>query len=281
MKYRFGNFCFDARQRLLFREGDLVALPPKALDTLQALLERHGQVVEKAELMRLVWPDTVVEDVGLARNISLVRKALGDDSDEAPIIETIPKRGYRFVAPVEVVEGEAVERPAGLRGRRWRWWAWAAAAAAALGLLYFEFYVPSPFLPRGQAGVAVVPFECICPGMNGVGFIEGLNQALVAALTKAPGVQVVSPATVGRYRSAHIPMPMMGRLLGIDVLVEGVVQRTDGRLRTTVQLIDVRTGRLIWAETYDHPDQELALAQRAVSEAAVEAIRQRLTSDSH
>ena len=74
----FGPFHYDAEQRLLFRQGEVVPLAPKAIDTLHVLLERRGRVVEKAELMKLVWPDTTVEEVGLARNISLLRKALGE-----------------------------------------------------------------------------------------------------------------------------------------------------------------------------------------------------------
>jgi DNA-binding winged helix-turn-helix (wHTH) protein len=104
----FGPFHYDAEQRLLFRQGEVVPLVPKAIDTLHVLLQRRGRVVEKAELMKLVWPDTTVEDVGLARNISLLRKALDDESGQ--YIETIPRRGYRFAA-------EAPEREPGVRGR--------------------------------------------------------------------------------------------------------------------------------------------------------------------
>ena len=98
MIHHFGPFRYDTEQRLLFRDDGMVPLVPKAIDTLHVLLERRGRVVEKTELMKLVWPDTVVEDVGLARNISLLRKALGDEGAESSYVETIPRRGYRFVA---------------------------------------------------------------------------------------------------------------------------------------------------------------------------------------
>ena len=96
----FGPFRYDWEQRLLFREGETVPLAPKVGETLRVLLERHGTVVEKAELMRAVWPDTTVEEIGLARNISQLRKALGDESEAGKYIETLPKRGYRFVGEV-------------------------------------------------------------------------------------------------------------------------------------------------------------------------------------
>jgi DNA-binding winged helix-turn-helix (wHTH) protein len=107
----FGPFRYDPEQRLLFRAGAIVPLVPKAIDTLHVLLERHGRVVEKHELMQLVWPDTVVEEVGLARNISLLRKALGDEGDPNEYIETIPRRGYRFVAPVTETAQAGAETP--------------------------------------------------------------------------------------------------------------------------------------------------------------------------
>ena len=94
--YEFGTFRYDSELKLLFKDGAVVALVPKAAETLQMLLERRGRVVEKAELMSLIWPDTQVEEIGLARNISILCKAFGDEAES--YIETIPKRGYRFAA---------------------------------------------------------------------------------------------------------------------------------------------------------------------------------------
>jgi len=99
-KYQFGEFRLDAKQRALFRRGQLVALTPKSVETLLFLVERHGRIVDKQELMQAVWPDTFVEEVSLARNVSVLRKVLSEGKDGHSYIETIPKRGYRFVAPV-------------------------------------------------------------------------------------------------------------------------------------------------------------------------------------
>ena len=102
MAYHFGDFRYDATERLLFHGSVRVLLVPKVADTLHALLERHGQVINNAELMDRIWPDTAVEEIGLARNISLLRKALDDESTDASIIETVPRRGYRSAAPVTI-----------------------------------------------------------------------------------------------------------------------------------------------------------------------------------
>src|ERR1039457_3868520 len=241
---------------LLFRGGDLVPLVPKAIETLHVLLERRGSVVEKSELMKLVWPDTNVEDVGLARNISLLRKALEDESEENPYIETIPRRGYRFAAQVSTAEPANVPPPTEPRQpsrRRWRWFILPVCALAAGAFVYYQFYVPSRYLPKGNrsASLAVVPFECLCPGMDGESFSQGFNEVLVADLSKLSGVQVIAPSTVRRHQRMGVSMGLMGRLLGLQVLSEGMVQKLDERLRITARLVDVHTGRVIWAETYD------------------------------
>src|SRR5215472_5535554 len=100
--YDFGPFRLDLRERVLLREGIYVPLPPKTLDTLVVLIEHSGRIVEKGELIRLIWPDTFVEDVTLAKNVSMLRKVLGE-SEGCRYIDTIPKRGYRFVAEVRVL----------------------------------------------------------------------------------------------------------------------------------------------------------------------------------
>src|SRR5215470_13026508 len=104
--YEFGPFRLDAAEHLLLRDGESVQLTPKAFDLLQALVERHGRLLEKEELLKRVWPDTFVEEANLASNISLVRKALGEGENGHRYIETIPKRGYRFVASVREIVGE-------------------------------------------------------------------------------------------------------------------------------------------------------------------------------
>src|SRR5215510_11328775 len=104
--YEFGPYRLDAAERLLSRDGEVVPLQPKAFDVLLALVERHGRLLEKDELMRAVWPDTVVEEVNLANNISILRKTLSENGER--FIETAPKRGYRFVASVREIVEESV-----------------------------------------------------------------------------------------------------------------------------------------------------------------------------
>jgi DNA-binding winged helix-turn-helix (wHTH) protein/TolB-like protein len=278
--YEFGPFRYDAEQRLLFREGEVVQLVPKAIETLHVLIERRGRIVEKGELMKLVWPDTTVEEIGLARNISTLRKALGDEADQGAIIETIPRRGYRFVAEVKTPEADAapVETPR-------RSWLWPAAIAAACLLvavfIYWQFYRPSRYLPGGGgfANIAVLPFECLSPELRQAAFAEGLNEQLAASLSKLDHVHVISPSTVERYRSFRIPASIMARVLGLDVILEGAVRQSGGRVRVTARLADVHSGKLIWAESYEQAadDGGAAVAQQISAQVGAHlAVRERV-----
>ncbi len=288
----FGPFRYDPAQRLLFRGGEVVALAPKAIDTLHVLIERRGQIVEKAELMRLVWPDCTVEEVGLARNISLLRKALGDDHER--FIATIPKRGYRFAAaateteqPVETQPQQPTDAPsqdmiaAPRRARRrWPWFLLilTLALAGSGGVIYWQFYHMSRYLPQGDwmADLAVLPVDCLSQELERAEFCRGFTDVLTGEMAKLDGVHVIAPSTVRRYEQFNIPAPMMARMLRLDGTLEGTAQVLGPRLRISLRLKDVNSGKVIWAENYDREAAELGQAQIDVARLAAGQIRERL-----
>lgn len=263
MAIRFGSFRYDPGQRLLFRNGERIPLLPKVADTLHVLLEHHGQVVDKAELMRLIWPDATVEEIGLTRNISLLRKALDDTNDASPLIETIPRRGYRFAAPL--LE-EAITPPPRPKPKR----ALLIAAAVALfaAAIYYQFYIPSQLLPNAQTSIAVIPFSCLCPNLDASAYPDSLNELLVTRLAQIPNVHVIAPSTVRRHQRVGVSTGLMGRLLGLDALLEGGIQQSATEITFTMRLVDVHTGRVIWADTSRHPAGDPTAAQRALVETA-------------
>jgi len=271
--HRFGPFRFDPVERLLSRDGEPVPLMPKTIDTLAVLLERRGQVVEKTELMKLVWPDCVVEEVGLARNISLLRQALGRDGEA--YIETVPRRGYRFApaeheatAPLPVVKRRAIPAVVGA----------CAGALLLAALVYWQFYQPSRFVPaRGErALLAVATLESISPELERAAFSRGFTDTLSEEIAKLDSVQLISPSTVRRYETHGIPPAVMGRLLGLHVIVEGSAQQFGSHVRIALRMSDVHSGRLIWAESYDCAAEHPASAESAVARAAAEQIGRRL-----
>lgn len=261
--FRFGPFHYDAAQRLLFREDEMVPLAPKVGETLRVLLEHHGKVVEKAELMREVWPDTTVEEIGLARNISQLRKALGDEGEFGKYIETLPKRGYRFVGDARTDSTETGDRrcaKAIMTPTLHRLLLAAGALCVILGLVYWQFYRPSRYLSSGAqvANVAVVPFECLSPELDCYAFPHGLTDLLVARLSQLEDVHVLSPSTVYRFQRARLSMPFMARLLRQDVMLEGSIQRAGDRVRITARLVDVHSATLVWSDSFEYPVQPLA-----------------------
>ena len=151
--YRFGEYELDSARRLFFRNGERMALTPKALDVLLALIQRRGETVSKDELLREVWPDTVVEEISLTRNISVLRKIFGEKPGEHTYIVTVPGTGYRFVASVEIAEVPAPSSAQAkmARGRRQPPTVWLGAVAAVViavaAILSFQLARPAPSTP--------------------------------------------------------------------------------------------------------------------------------------
>lgn len=272
--HRFGPFTFDSGQRLLFRHGDPVPLMPKTADLLHALLERRGQVVGKAQLMKLVWPDTQVEEVGLARNISLLRKALGDEDAEGRFIETIPKRGYRFLAEESPADPREVRRAA-------RRLVSVLLVLAAAGLfVYWQFYRSSRFVATspGAPRMAVIPFGCSGGALCASAFARPFEDLLAAEISRSGGVRLVSPSTVHRYRDNHIPAALMARLLGLDVVLEGTVAVLGEQVRVIARLSDAHSGRLVWSRSYDLPAADPAQAQQDAARLIAGSVRMALAA---
>ena len=280
-RIHFGPFIYDAEQRALFRGDVPVPLAPKAIDLLHILLEERSRIVDKAELMRRVWPGTTVEEVGLARNVSLLRKALGDDAEDATYIETIPRRGYRFVAEVRTEPSLAAALKPPVQRRRAFWITLAVSITFGLIalLVYRQFYAPGRYLPQGPgvyASVAVVPFELIGTERPDQGFSRGLEESLAAQLAKLDRVYVTSPGTVHRYHDLGVPVALMSRLLRLDAVLEGTVQKAGDRIRITARMADVRSGKLIWAESLElEPDSAQVEAASRIGRAVAPHLKAR------
>jgi DNA-binding winged helix-turn-helix (wHTH) protein len=183
--YDFGPFRLDSQSCVLLRDGAVVPLNPKAVDTLPALVENHGSPVGKDELMKLVWPDTYVEETNLTQQISILRRVLGDSLEGSSYIETIPKRGYRFVA--------ALNGSAPARKRRLNW----LVIAAALLLVTGASVVAWALLSRARTentppAIAVLPFVDLSTAKDREYFSDGLTEQLIDALASVPGLRVAA-----------------------------------------------------------------------------------------
>jgi len=213
--YEFGQFRIDEGERVLLREGQPVPLAPKVFDTLLALVKDRGHVIEKDRLMKELWPDTFVEESNLTYNISQLRKMLGDGAGER-YIETIPRRGYRFTAPVREGDEEAaaliieersqsrtvIEEEVSENGRGRAAWKVAAAALAILlcaGLVY---------VLRGRThgvevrSLAILPFRNVTADPQDEYLADGITDALITRLTSFKSLNVLSYSMVRRYRGS-------------------------------------------------------------------------------
>lgn len=261
--YCFGPFVLNPAEKVLLRDGHPVPLPPKAVETLLTLVEKSGHVIDKAELLQRVWPDTFVEEGTLAQNIFTLRKALGDSPDGHEYIETVPKRGYRFVAPMRALEqtrapaGAESEPPRTLARRLFLW--------VPLGILILVivisaglyFRVRSRDIQHGSSPnritLAVLPFQNLTPDPNQEYFSDGLTEEMITQLggLNPERLGVIARTSAMHYKGTTELAGQIGRELGVDYLVEGSLRRQGSRVRISAQLIRVRDQMHLWAQDYD------------------------------
>jgi TolB-like protein/DNA-binding winged helix-turn-helix (wHTH) protein/tetratricopeptide (TPR) repeat protein len=284
--YEFGPFRLMPAEKRLLRDGDPVQLTPKAFDLLVVLVQRAGHLVEKSELMNRVWPDSFVEEANLSVKMSELRRALGESSNENIYIETVPRRGYRFVAGVREFEdaGKVAEstttsgNEGGLRTKG-VWLAGVAALLIAAALLVgFNvggsrntlFGKPEPLPIRA---LAVLPLENLSGDPSQDYFADGMTEALITDLAKISDLRVMSRAAVMKYKGTR-PVPAeIGRDLNVEGMITGSVIRAGDRVRIAVQLIDAPTGGNLWASTYERELRDVLSLQDEITRDVVGRIR--------
>jgi DNA-binding winged helix-turn-helix (wHTH) protein/TolB-like protein/Tfp pilus assembly protein PilF len=290
--YQFGVFRLDARDRLLYRDGEMVALAPKAFDTLLLLVTNSGHVLRKDEMMKQLWPDTFVEEGTLAQYISLLRKALGDS---AAWIENHPRRGYRFTAPVEEIEAPRaelrieehtrsrtmIEEEVVVERRRDSRFPlrWAGLALLATGVAAALIWIGArDKVPRAFGSVAVLPFRTVSD--SGEDYLaDGITEALITRLTNLKGLRVVSYSRVRQFKGASQEAAQIGRQLGVEAVIDGTVRVASGRLRVSVQGVDTKTGYTIWAiDRLESKPEGLLDIEGQLAEAAAQRVRGQLTA---
>jgi DNA-binding winged helix-turn-helix (wHTH) protein/TolB-like protein/Tfp pilus assembly protein PilF len=287
--YEFGQYRIDTGERLLRRGDELISLPPKVSDTLLALVRSAGRMVDKGDLMKAVWPDTFVEEGALTRNISLIRKTLGDMGDEAAYIETIPRRGYRFVAPVRtfVVEPAGVAaqtRPSSSRPTL-KWIALAGilllAGIGAIAKFVVGNIDTRPLAPLAAPAntLAVLPFRSVEKDVSEQDyFADGMTQALITRLANLRNLRLVSfISEVGGGQDTNA-WAEIRRNRSINRVLTGSVLRSGGRIRIDAQLIDPATRAVHWANSYERSMEDVLALESAVAEAIASEIQVNITA---
>lgn len=296
--YRFGPFSLDTGRRLLLKQDAPVQLRDKVFETLLILLEARGEVVGKDEFMQKVWPDAFVEENSLTRNISELRKVLSHGAEDSPYIETVPKHGYRFAAPVRLEDpGACVGSPAPEASSpqpsstrtegRFRTSQIAAilviivlCAAVAGGLFVYRRTATGGASERAGSSsrsIAVLPFTSIDSSeRNYLGL--GMADALITKLSNLEHVTVRPTSAIRRYAETKPDAVAAGRELGVDSVLEGNLQIQEDRIRVTVQLMNVATGSPSWAGTFQEKFTDVFALQDSIAEKVSAVVKGQITA---
>ncbi len=272
--YVFGSFVLDPAKRKLLRDGVMVPLSPKVLDTLLYLVEHADRLLDKDELLSAVWPGRIVEENNLSHNISLLRKVFSGDDTLDRCIVTSPGRGYRFTAALQRVprtacpggitapgDGEGIraaddeDGPTSPARSLQLWWrnAWTGALILLplTGLLIYlaaARFAPAPAAAR--ASIAVLPFENLSHDKNDEYFVAGMQDLILTKLADIDGLKVVSHTSTLNYPSHPDDLETVARQLDVANILEGSVQRAGNQVLINVQLVDAKTNSHIWARAF-------------------------------
>lgn len=310
--YEFGPFLLNTGEHQVLRDNQVVPLTPKAFDLLLVLVENSGRLLEKAELMQRIWPDSFVEEANLSVKMSELRRALGENPQNIQFIETVPRRGYRFVASVketvenaDVTAGQPIgqeyesdlaaaedaeknaspsvvleHRPGPLR----RSLPVVAAGLLLLGAAVFLSW--NSDLVRNLTGsgdpiriesIAVLPMDNLSGDPSQDYFADGMTEALITDLAKIGALRVIARPSVIKYKGGQKPLPEIGRELKVDAVLTGSVVRSGDRVRIAVQLTHVATDRNLWAESYERDLRDVLALQNEVTRDIVGQIRIKMT----
>jgi TolB-like protein/DNA-binding winged helix-turn-helix (wHTH) protein/Tfp pilus assembly protein PilF len=280
---RFGPFAVDPASGRLRKHGVRIRLQEQPFQVLLALIEQPGAVVTREELHKQLWPDTIVDyERGLNKAVNRLRDALGDDSQNPKYIETLPQRGYRFLAPVEretAAELAAAPREAepiapDLGRRRWLAAAGGLGAAALAGFGYLQSR-PSR---EPIDSIAVLPLENLSDDPEQEYFSDGMTDELIGEIARIGSLRVISRTSVMRYKEGpRKSIPEIARELNVAAVLEGTVTRTEGRVRISAQLIRARDDSHIWSARYERDVSDALALQSEVARAVAEQIRVELS----
>lgn len=296
----FGGFRIDPASRTLSAGGEAVNLTAKVFDTLLCLVVNHGRVVDKDELMREIWSDTIVEENNLNKNISKLRQVLGEKPGEHKFIVTVPGKGYKFVAAVTAAprgeKGEAVgftrdservpdlaaeddkqnPKPGSILGMPA---VWGVAALIFVSLAAAGWYVLRSHEPAAGAHVtklAILPFKPLVPENRDEALELGIAETLIARLGTSGDVQVRPLGSVRKFGGIDQDAQAAGQALGVDAVLDGSIQRSGDGVRVIVRLLDVATGASTWNGTYDEQFTNIFAVQDRIAGRVADSLRIRL-----
>jgi len=238
--FRLGPWLVAPSLNSISCEGTTVRLERKVMEVLVCLAEHAGETLPKETLFHTVWPDTFVTDDVLTHSISELRRAFEDDARKPRIIQTIPKRGYRLVAPVNAAIPPSATAPAARLARD---------------------------------SIVVLPFINMSANTENEFFTDGITEEIINALTQIKELHVVARSSAFSFKGKHIDPRIVGEQLNVRTILEGSVRRADNRLRITVQLVNAANGYHLWSERYDREMKDIFEIQDEIARSIAERLK--------
>jgi len=295
----FQSFRLDQADQCLWRGQERMSIPPKAFDVLRYLVENPVRLVTQDELLKKLWPETYVNPEAIRKYILDIRKILGDRPDKPEFIETVTKRGYRFIAPVtddsatpesdNATQAEPTPQTAPSKLTEWRQRFRShyfqmiviipilavVAVAATAGHFWFTAK-KATFPPLTANSIAVLPFADVSPGKDQEYFSDGLSEQLIHELAKVSGLKVVGRSSAFEFKGKNEDLRNVGRKLGVAHVLEGSVRREGNHVRITAQLVKAEDGFQLWSQTYDREINDVFAVQDEIARAATVALQPKL-----
>jgi TolB-like protein/DNA-binding winged helix-turn-helix (wHTH) protein len=292
--YSFGEYTLDLKRGALLRTGADVKLRPKSFEVLRLLIERHGQLVTKEELLNAVWRHAVVTDGAVGQCLVDLRRVIGDESQQ--FIRTVPRRGYIFDSPVVDSEDAAqpdneeahpsasprTQSPVSLRRRALVRAALAIPIALVLawgiwwGVTTRESADAPLYRNNAQAphnSIAVLPFIDLSPEQNQQYFSDGVSEEILNLLAQAPDLQVIARTSSFSFKGRNADIAEIAAKLNVAHVLEGSVRKSGSRVRITAQLVDGANSAHLWSETYDRELQDSFAVQSDIAARVSEALK--------
>src|SRR5215471_2244750 len=255
--YLLGPFRLDVEAAILFRGAEPIALGQRAVALLRVLVERAGIPVSKDALIGAAWPGLTVEESNLTVQISALRRVFGEEPGGEGWIETLPRRGYRFVGPV------------GTKGRG------SIAASSPVSNFPTDAAAPGLALPN-QPSIAVMPFQNMSGDPEQGYFADGMVEEIITALSRFRSLFVIARNSSFAYKGRPVDVKQVGRELGVRYVLEGSVRKAASRVRIIGQLIDASTGAHLWADRFESALEDIFDLQDQITASVVGAIAPRL-----
>jgi TolB-like protein/DNA-binding winged helix-turn-helix (wHTH) protein len=289
-RLRFDGYELDVGAGELRKHGVRLRLRGQPLQVLEILLERSGEVVTRAEFQTRIWTaDTFVDfDHSLHNAIARIREVLGDSAETPRYIETLPRRGYRYIGPVQDFQrlplaaetsGHTTQPPALITPpKRTRHMVLALCALFTLGVVAFATwrYIHAKAAVSPIRSIAVLPLKNFSGDPSEEFFADGITDQLITDLAKVGSLRVVSGTSVMQYKGTKKGLPEIARELNVDAIVEGSIGRSGQRVRVTAQLIQASTDQHLWAETYDRDLGDILNVESEVADAIAQQVRAQL-----